>query len=137
MEKTERIVLIYVGRVRLVGKRSLGHSYIKEGTHEEMNFASKLKPTAIGWRIECTLAETGVRGPYDVLDRIEDEDLIDTWYNRDKALSDQQRLLKQSNKDVDTNYDRHIEALREMIRQQPSTLKRIFKMRIIYDIMDY
>lgn len=131
--ETKEIRLIYKGRCNLANGK-IGHEYIQENTKNEFVFGNKLVKCGVGWTIKCTRTETGVKGPYTPMYRIKDTDLIDTWFNNDKAISDYERLKRDVNKDIKTKYDRVIAMIKEMKLDLPPQQRRIFLLRIVNDI---
>ena len=130
----EIIRLIYKGRCKLTRDR-VGHEYIQENTEKEFIFKKKVIPTSIGLVVECQFAYTSVKSPYKILYCIKNTDKIDAWFNIDKAVSDEQRMKKDINKDLKTKYDRTLATINEMVKELPPQQCRIFKLRLINDIL--
>jgi hypothetical protein len=122
--------LTYIGR-RIVGKR-LSHVYLKED-NTRLSFKSKISHEAIGYIIEVTETETGVKGPYTHVGKSNNPDL-QKWYNTDRASYDEHLAFKESSKKITEDYAEAIAVLNKRYREVSYSQRQLFINRLIIEI---
>ena len=129
-----RIKLAYTGRF-VSYRNKISYGYIVVNSKKKMVFDKKLHPLLIvGNILEVTETKDGVKPPYEIKGKLDDEDQINIWRNNDRLEYDKYLLTKEQTKKENTAYDYAIIDLKRLYKNTSPSNKQLFINRLIREI---